>query len=116
MDVKKFKEIIKERERISVVSSDNDDFAIDKCWEELTELLSKNIEATIEYIENECDNNEFAWISEVFDFVAKKTQSQEFIDALNRYADAHPSVHDLCNIRGSIGFAQAEIKFRNQAE
>lgn len=42
----------------------NDDFGIEKCWEEMTDILSDNISATISFFERECTDEEFllAWL------------------------------------------------------
>lgn len=106
LNIKRMKEIIAERDK----TDDEWDYGVEKCWKELTKVLSEDIVSTINYIDTDCSENEYCWMSEVFDDVARETQSQEFVDCLIKYADNHPKVHEDCNIRGSIEFAQAEIK------
>ena len=106
LNIKRMKEIIEERNK----TDDEWYHGVEKCWKELTKVLSEDIDSTIHYIDTDCSEYEYCWMSEVFDFVAKETQSQEFVDCLIKYADNHPKVHEDCNIRGSIEFAQAEIK------
>ena len=106
LNIKRMKEIIAERAKTDA----EDDYGIEKCWKELTKVLSEDIASTIHYIDTDCSEYEFCWFSEVFDFVAKETQSQEFVDCLIRFADKHPKVHEDCNIRGRIDFAQGEIQ------
>lgn len=77
------------REQIArLVSLDpNDDFGIEKCWNEMTAILSKDISSTIHFFENDCMNEELYWLGSVFEDVADRTQSKEFIQALrNRLA------------------------------
>lgn len=62
---------------------------IEQCWEEETEILSRNIDDTIDFLDNECTADEFSWLSEVFDDVAERTQSREFVDCLYRIADKY---------------------------
>lgn len=62
---------------------------IEQCWEEETEILSRNIDDTICFLENECTADEFSWLSEVFDDVAEKTKSREFVDCLYHFADRY---------------------------
>lgn len=53
---------------------------IEQCWKEETEILSRNINDTIYFLENECTADEFSWLSEIFDDVAEKTRSRKFVD------------------------------------
>ena len=39
----------------------NDDFGTEKCWEEMTAILSEDIIATLHYFENECTDEELYW-------------------------------------------------------
>ena len=61
----------------------NDDMGIQKCWEDITDILSENEEDTIAY-QNNCDKDELYWISEVFEDISENLQSQEFIECLRR--------------------------------
>lgn len=82
--------IIAERYRISKVAGDEWDYGIQLCWDQMTELLSRNMEETIAFLDNECSSEQYAWISDVFDFVAKKTMSKEFVLALYRLSSKYP--------------------------
>lgn len=62
---------------------------IKQYWEEETEILSRNIDDTIDFLENECTADEFSWLSEIFDNVAERTKSREFVDCLYRIADKY---------------------------
>lgn len=66
------------------------DYEIEQCWKEEIEILSRNIEDTISYLENECTGEEFIWLSEVIDDVAEKTQSRPFVDCLFKVAKKFP--------------------------
>ena len=69
----------------------NDDFGMEKCWEEMTAILSEDIIATLHYFENECTDEEFYWLGAVFEDVAEKAQSKELIQVLrNRLAKVTP--------------------------
>lgn len=82
--------IIAERYRLSKVFGDEWDYTIQLCWDQMTELLSKNMDETIAFFDNECSSEQYAWMSDVFDFVAKKTKSHEFVAALYRLAEKYP--------------------------
>ena len=62
----------------------NDDFGMEKCWEEMTVILSVDISATIRFFESECTDEELYWIGSVFEDVAEKTQSKELIQVLRK--------------------------------
>ena len=62
----------------------NDDFGIEKCWEELTVILSDDISATIHYFESECTEEEFYWLGSIFEDIAENTQSKELIQVLRK--------------------------------
>lgn len=65
----------------------NDDFGLAKCWEEMTNILSNDISASIRFFESECTDEELYWLGSVFEDVVEKTQSKKLIQALrNRLA------------------------------
>lgn len=65
-----------------------DDFGIEECWNEMTDILSKDIDSTIDFFKNECSDEEFYWLSSVFEDVAEKTQSTELIKTLRERLSA----------------------------
>ena len=78
----------------------NDDFGTEKCWEEMTAILSEDIIATLHYFENECTDEEFYWLGAVFEDVAEKTQSKELIQALrNRLTKVTPETYCQQNLK-----------------
>ncbi len=90
------------REIISrLVSLDpNDDFGVEKCWNEMTNILSENVSDTISYFENDCTDEEFYWLGSVFEDVAEKTQSKELIQVLrNRLARIVPETYCQQNFK-----------------
>ena len=66
------------RASISKRASTDDewDFGVKQCWDEEIAILSRNIEDTIAFLENDCTADEFSWLSEVFDDVAVFIRSQ----------------------------------------
>ena len=78
---------LKERLRIMEETDDNWDYGIDKCCKKEVKILSEDISETIRFFTDECTNEEFFWLSEVFSDVAEKTKSSEFVQCLrNRLA------------------------------
>ncbi len=79
------------QKRISI--DDEWDYGVNQCWNEEIEILSRNINDTITFLETDCTADEFSWLSEVFEQIAKKTQSRAFVDCLYRVAKKYP---DTC--------------------
>ena len=78
----------------------NDDFGTEKCWEEMTAILSEDIVATLHYFENECTDEEFYWLGAVLEDVAEKTQSKELIQVLrNRLTKVTPETYCQQNLK-----------------
>ena len=78
----------------------NDDFGTEKCWEEMTAILSEDIVATLHYFENECTDEEFYWLGAVFEDVTEKTQSKELIQVLrNRLTKVTPETYCQQNLK-----------------
>ena len=78
MDIKILREVL-----ASYVNLETNEVAVkEKYWNKLTEILSSDIPSTISYFENECTDEEFYWLSSVFEDVMKKTESTEFLQAV----------------------------------
>ncbi|MGN1456382.1 MAG: hypothetical protein ACI4XP_00355 [Acutalibacteraceae bacterium] len=78
----------------------NDDFGMEKCWEEMTIILSDDISATIHFFESVCTDEELYWLGSVFEDVAEKTQSKELIQVLrNRLAKVTPETYCQQNFK-----------------
>lgn len=75
MNIQELREVITQ-----YISLDaNDDFATEKCWKEMTTMLSEDITDTISFFENECTIEEFYWLSSIFEDVIARTQSTTLI-------------------------------------
>jgi len=69
-----------------------DDYGIQKCWDEMIEALSQDIYETIEYLEN-CSEDELSFISEIFEDVSEKLKSQEYIACLRKIDMKFPNLN-----------------------
>ena len=99
------KEIVKRR-----LELDTEDYInLEKCWDKEAEILSRDIKQTINFIENECDDETFCWIGEVFDDVADITQSKEFITTIKRRAEKIINVKDRKHVEVDIQYAEYKI-------
>jgi hypothetical protein len=80
--------IIKKRASLHL----EDDFGIQKCWNELIQLLSINETETISCL-NLCSEEEFLWVSEVFEDVAYNLKSDKYIMCLKQLAYEYPNLN-----------------------
>lgn len=110
-NVVKFKELIKERIKVSIETQDEWDYGINKIWNKLTDLICENIDDSIEYILNDCSEDEFSWLSEIFEQIVEKTLSQKFIDATRIVAKKYPLEDKKYNISSEIDWAQGRLDY-----
>lgn len=108
MDKKELRETLAERKAIN-----NDDkngyLAMKKCWDTEINLLCENINDTVDFFENECTGEEFAWLSEVFDGISEKTQSSDFINCLEKLMKKYPDETEQFQINEAVDFAKTYI-------
>lgn len=85
MQFNEFHEIINKR-----ASIDDEWFTeVEKCWNDMTRIFTEDINKTILFLDV-CTADEFSWLSEIFDDIAKETHSKDFIRALRKTADKYP--------------------------
>lgn len=109
MNVEELKAVIDERIRIAIETQDEWDYGIEQCWKKETEILTRDISQTINFIENECDDDTFCWIGEVFNEVADRTQSKEFVSAIKRRATKVVDVEELRSVEVDVSFAEKTL-------
>ena len=63
MDIRKFKDVIAKRE----CTNDEAYWEVEKCWDDLVEVLCEDMPGTIKYLYSECTVEEFLWLSEFFE-------------------------------------------------
>ncbi|MBC2283528.1 hypothetical protein [Listeria booriae] len=88
MKLKKQMELILEKRKSLNI---NDDFGIEKSWNEMTELLSQNEMETINYLE-ESTEKDLYYISEIFEDVSEQFQSEQFINCLRKLDKKFPEL------------------------
>lgn len=79
--------ILEQRKGLNI----NDDFGIEKSWNEMTELLSQNEMETINYLE-ESTEKDLYYISEIFEDVSERFQSEQFINCLRKLDKKFPEL------------------------
>ena len=81
---------------------------IEKCWEEMSALFSADISKTIQFLDI-CTADEFSWLSEIVEAIAKRTHSKEFVAALRKTADKFPEETKQYNIVDFIESAECIV-------
>lgn len=76
------------------ITESEDNYWIEDYWQTATEMFVRDINASIEFIQKDCVDEEFYWLSEIFEDIAEKSQSKELIKVLrNRLAKVLPETY-----------------------
>lgn len=116
MNIEKFREIIKERIRISIECNDEWDYGIEECWNQEIKILTEDIPSSILFLQNECSADEYSWISEVIEDIAEITQNRDFILSYKSLMAKYPEECSKYNIAGSIEYAEAALCEENDGK
>ena len=99
IDTKRLREVIK----ICDSLDPNDDFGIEKCWDEMIEILSCDVSETISYFNNDCTDEDFYLLSNLFEDIVEKTQCAELIKVFkNRLAKVEPETYSQENFESAF--------------
>lgn len=109
MNVDELKAVVAERKRIGIETQDEWDYGIEQCWNKELEIITRDLKQTINFIENECDDETFCWIGEVFDEVADRTQSKEFVAAIKRRAAKVVDAEERRSVEVDVRYAEYKI-------
>src|SRR5699024_8188834 len=82
----------------------NDDYGIQKRWNQIIEDLVENERNTIKYLEN-CSKSDLYWISEVFEDIAENVQSKEHIHCVKKLDEKYTEL----NMTNDIDIAESYI-------
>ena len=102
MDIKKFREVISQREG----TNDEWDYGVEQCWKQEIEILSEDISSTIEFLNNECTADEYSWISEVLLDVLEKTPSSELVQCYKTLMQKFPEECEKYKIKEVVESAE----------
>lgn len=69
-----------------------DDYGIYECWDKMTEILSQDIDETIQYLEN-CLEEDIYFISEIFEDISEKVKSEKYIICLRKLDKKFPNLN-----------------------
>ena len=109
MNVEELRAVVAERKRVAVETQDEWDYGIEQCWKKETEILTRDITQTINFIEYECDDETFCWVSEVFEEVAEITQSKEFVVAIKRRAEKVVDMEERRSVQVDVRYAEDSL-------
>ena len=98
---KKYEELISQRKKME----GDIDYERDSVILETIELMTKDVEETIAFLDKDCTEEQFIWLSEVFDEIAQRTGSKALIDALMRVSKKYPEATEKYNINYFINSA-----------
>ena len=83
------------------------DYGMQQCWKEETAILLKDINETVDFIANDCTDEELSWLSEVFEDIAEASkESRRIIDAAEKRAASFENDKEKQNIRFEIDLAR----------
>lgn len=85
------------------------DWQTEQWWEHVSDFASEHIAETIKFIKEDCSADEFSTLSEIFDDIAQKTNSKDFIDVLKETAKKFPEEFAKYNIQGAIESAEGYL-------
>lgn len=102
----KYAALIAEREKIE----EDIDYDNNPVIKEMIGLLAENVDATVSFLDNECSESQFIWMSEIFDEIAELTKSKDFIKALRRVAKKYPKAVEKYNLEYFIDSAEEYIE------
>ena len=74
------------------------------------ELFSRNLQETIDFLNNDCTAEQMIWMSEIFEEISAKLQSQDFVDALRRVAEKYPEYSKKYHLSDTIAIAEAQLE------
>ena len=102
----KYRKLIQKRIKIE----EDIDYDTNPIIAQMVDLLSEDVDETIEYLHEECSGYELVWMSEIFDEVAERTKSKEFIQALRETSIKYPTAAKEYNLKFMIDSAEEYTK------
>lgn len=82
--VKRYRELLEIRKSCVYIMWD------EPFWDDIFDLICNHMDYTIRFLKEECTEDEFSFLSEIFDEIVEKTNSKEFIDTLYELTKKYP--------------------------
>ncbi|MBU0279123.1 hypothetical protein [Gemella sp. zg-1178] len=98
----KIKEILEQR-------LDEEHFYYVECWKKEVEILTEDINETIEFVKNKCDDYTLFWMSEVFEDIIEKTKSKELLQVILERANRAIDENNRKEILKEVEYAKGHL-------
>ena len=72
---------LKEVAQFRIVESE-DNYWVEDYWKAAIEMFTKDVSTTIMFFQNDCDDEELYFLSEIFEEIVDETQNMELVSAL----------------------------------
>lgn len=79
----------------------------DPCMKDAISLFAKNVPEAIEFLKNDCTEDEYSWISEIIEDIAAESENLELIQAYANLAEKYPEETKRFNVKSFIDSALA---------
>ncbi len=79
----------------------------DPCMKDAISLFAKNVPEAIEFLKNDCTEDEYSWISEIIEDIAAESENLELIQVYASLADKYPDETKKYNVMSFINSALA---------
>ena len=90
---------LKQATHFRVVESE-DNYWVEDYWKATIELSTNDVAATIMFLQNDCDDEELYFLSEIFEEIVEQTQSKELVSVLrSRLAKVTPENYNQLNFK-----------------
>lgn len=89
---------------------DPDKYWIEDFWKEEIILFTNDINKTIDFINTQSTDEEFYWLSEIFEDIAQKTQNKDFIFAIKARFLTLNNQDYISSIENDIMYAEGAIE------
>lgn len=81
MNIKKVEELIEENKKLEL----NDDCAQERIWQEMYDILSVNLNETMQYLDS-ISKEDISYVCSIFDDLSEHFQSKELIECMKKNA------------------------------
>lgn len=98
----KIKEILEQR-------LDEEHFYYVECWKKEVEILTEDINETIEFVKHKCDDHTLFWMSEVFEDIIEKTKSKELLQVILERANRVIDENNRKEILKEVKYAEGHL-------
>ncbi len=72
---------LKEVAQFRIVESE-DNYWIEDYWKSAIEMFTKDVNATVTFLQNDCNDEELYFLSEIFEEIVAQTQNKEIVSVL----------------------------------